>query len=701
MEDISLALDNGNEPHIAYIDVAGTTAILKYAAKNCMGSGCLTQVSINQPTGEGTWNFETVDGSGNAGEFVSLSVGTDNIPQICYYDRNGRYLKYAKRSATGWSIETVDNSGDAGSYNSLDLDEFNNPHISYYDAINGNLKYAFKIEGSWNIRIVDEQGDVGRFSSIAMDKSNNPHFSYFDVTNQHLKYACKKSSDRTKGLFGIIMDPPNSGYLVKINAQNGDANMLGNNTGINSPCVLEYILETDKFISSNCSGYPSLGYFIDPDDGTSSLEWSQFNYKDELDYFSRENSLYSVYNGYPTSLLFRLNAETGESGEYIGIINKGPIHGLDTDPVSKILYGVGRKNYQEEWLFTVSRNASSSSLETDIASVNSQLTGIAFDDNGKLYATDGFNLLSINKVSGEVTQIGPFGSDIGFINDITYASPNVDLLPIYPGYWRLELTPTWGPLADLVKDGMPWCPLGFPGCPGGPHSPESGSHGFPEYMGKLSNILERIGNFGSGIQLQKKVITEFRDLIASIPLKINFNKELKDQLLTTIDKQGLETGKTNLNNFITSIPLMKVLNAVELDLRLPKLTRQKVTETKLNNFDFGGLVWGALSNVAKPGEISLNMESDYKVFPNSSKFSPSWPFMTYNLNFDGELGADGFIDLTFYIKELKFKNNVSSIRVLQKVKDGLVDVTTLWDKSGGTVMARTTSPGLFIVLGKD
>jgi hypothetical protein len=95
------------------------------------------------------------------------------------------------------------------------------------------------------------------------------------------------------------------------------------------------------------------------------------------------------------------------------------------------------------------------------------------------------------------------------------------------------------------------------------------------------------------------------------------------------------------------------------------------------------------------------MESDYKVFPNSSKFSPSWPFMTYNLNFDGELGADGFIDLTFYIKELKFKNNVSSIRVLQKVKDGLVDVTTLWDKSGGTVMARTTSPGLFIVLGKD
>jgi len=31
MEDISLALDNGNEPHIAYIDIAGTTAILAKA----------------------------------------------------------------------------------------------------------------------------------------------------------------------------------------------------------------------------------------------------------------------------------------------------------------------------------------------------------------------------------------------------------------------------------------------------------------------------------------------------------------------------------------------------------------------------------------------------------------------------------------------------------------------------------------------
>jgi hypothetical protein len=700
LEDISLALDNGDEPHIAYIDVAGTTANLKYAKKNCVGAGCVTQVSINKPTGDGTWNIETVDASGNAGESVSISVGTDNIPQICYYDKNSGDLKYAIKSTTTWFIETIDNAGDVGNYNSIALDEFNNPHISYYDATNGDLKYATRTEGSWNIYTIDTQDNVGQYTSIALDQYNNPHISYYDATNQYLKYAEKQSSTNAQTLYGIIYSGTNAGYLIKIDTQTGDATLISN-TGVNFPCVLEYISSNDKLLTSNGSGYPSQGYFIDPNTGTTSLVWNLFSPKHELAYIPGKDVLYAVSVAVNASVLIKLNAGTGEWIADIGVINKGPLSGLAVNPITKIMYGTGLNNLQEEWLFRVDTTEGPPPRETDVARIDRRLTGIAFDGNGKLYATDGINLLTINKSTGEVTQIGPLGLDIGLVPDITFAHIIGGLIPFDPDYWRTNWTPTLWALAELVRDGMPWCPLGSPGCPGGRMTIVSGKPGFPEYMEKLCNILQKIGSVGTEAKSYETALKEFREVIIGIPLGANFNKGLKEQLVNIVENTIQGKQKMNSNDFLMSVPLMKVLNAIELDLRLPKLINQKVDKGKYITFDISKMVWGGLGNVIKTGEISLSVKSDYEVFPASSKFSPSWPFMTYKIDFNGELGSNGFLDLTFFIEPLQFKNQVSSIRVLQLVEGGLVDVTTGWDKSRGTVMARTTHPGTFIILGKD
>ena len=189
MEDVSLVLDNCNEPHLTYIDLTGPTAELKYCEKACFDNGCTTLPSQIQPTGQGDWTFETVDATGSAGKSASISLDANNTPHISYYDAWSRYLKYASKVGGNWVIEIVDDAANVGQHSAIVVNADNNPRISYYDATNGDLKYATKNSGEWFIQTVDDAGDVGLYTSIALDANDNPHISYYDADNGDLKYA--------------------------------------------------------------------------------------------------------------------------------------------------------------------------------------------------------------------------------------------------------------------------------------------------------------------------------------------------------------------------------------------------------------------------------------------------------------------------------------------------------------------------------
>ena len=128
----SLAIVNAH-PAISYYNVTDTK-LMYIRASGAVGG--------NWPPDPGI----TVDDSAAVGTYTSLAVCADR-PAISYYDATNSDLKVARSSTTtgssaaDWQTETVDSSGNVGQYTSLALVN-GCLALSYYRADNKNLKYA-------------------------------------------------------------------------------------------------------------------------------------------------------------------------------------------------------------------------------------------------------------------------------------------------------------------------------------------------------------------------------------------------------------------------------------------------------------------------------------------------------------------------------------------------------------------------------
>ncbi|MFN8470148.1 MAG: Ig-like domain-containing protein [Caldilineaceae bacterium] len=193
----SLALDGAGNPVISYyedsdVNSPATTGNLKLV--HCNDANCAG----------GDESIQTLDSTGNVGQFTSLALNSAGNPIISYYDVTNTNLKLARCSnanCTPGNVTTltIDNAGALGSYTSLALDSAGRPVISYRDATTLpaaklDLKLARCSEatcasGPVTIETVDGSDDVGQFTSLALDSAGLPVISYYDVTNGNLKLA--------------------------------------------------------------------------------------------------------------------------------------------------------------------------------------------------------------------------------------------------------------------------------------------------------------------------------------------------------------------------------------------------------------------------------------------------------------------------------------------------------------------------------
>lgn len=156
------------------------------------------------------------------GIYSSLTIGTDGLPVISYYDTTAGNLKVAKCNDADCAggdetLTTVDASvNDVGAYSSIAIGSDGNPVIAYEDQ---NL-FALKVvkcddpacaPGGETFSTVDDQANqLGNFASIAIGSDGFPVISYQDMTAKSLKVAkCNDAACAPGGeTLTTVDDPP-------------------------------------------------------------------------------------------------------------------------------------------------------------------------------------------------------------------------------------------------------------------------------------------------------------------------------------------------------------------------------------------------------------------------------------------------------------------------------------------------------------
>jgi predicted regulator of Ras-like GTPase activity (Roadblock/LC7/MglB family) len=162
--------------------------------------GSAWQCAADQ-TGAGTLNRPgfariAVDSGGYVGGHTSVTVGTDGLPLISYYDSTNGDLKVAhcgNAACTSSTTTTVDSGGGVGWETSLTVGADGLPVISYYDVSNADLKVAHcgnaACSAGNTIFTFVSADTVGRYTSVTVGADGLPVISYCHMTNAELRVA--------------------------------------------------------------------------------------------------------------------------------------------------------------------------------------------------------------------------------------------------------------------------------------------------------------------------------------------------------------------------------------------------------------------------------------------------------------------------------------------------------------------------------
>jgi hypothetical protein len=134
-----------------------------------------------------------LDKAGDVGSHTSVTIGTDGLGLISYYDTTMKHLKVAHCANAACSSATsasIDNTGSqVGQYSSITIGADGRGLVSYFDFTNGRLKVAHCTNAACSSATVAtlDSGDLGEFTSVTIGADGLGLISYFDFL--HLKVA--------------------------------------------------------------------------------------------------------------------------------------------------------------------------------------------------------------------------------------------------------------------------------------------------------------------------------------------------------------------------------------------------------------------------------------------------------------------------------------------------------------------------------
>jgi hypothetical protein len=211
---------------------------------------CQFDAPLNRASGPRQDVIYNVDSTidGDTGKYNSITIGTDGLPIISYYDVTNADLRVAHCETIDCyppsTRTTVDSTGDVGQYSSIAIGTDGLPIISYFDTSNTHLKVAHCENQSCTspatITTVDSSSGVstGQYSSIAIAFDGYPIISYYQwsavapqlkvahCTNTNCTTSVLNTADSTNGVgqYTSIAINPDSGLasISYYNALNGD-----------------------------------------------------------------------------------------------------------------------------------------------------------------------------------------------------------------------------------------------------------------------------------------------------------------------------------------------------------------------------------------------------------------------------------------------------------------------------------------------
>lgn len=155
----ALVIDPQGHTHLAYANVNGMTAGMRYAYWD--GASWKTEILEGLPTTRAYLGYS-----------ACIALDKDGDPHVSYshYD-SPFYVKYGVRKGGHWQIQVVDELSEVGypDRNSIFVNDAGQPYISYFDAGRGSLRLAHRVGQKWFAETVDS-GGVGFSSSVQIDR---------------------------------------------------------------------------------------------------------------------------------------------------------------------------------------------------------------------------------------------------------------------------------------------------------------------------------------------------------------------------------------------------------------------------------------------------------------------------------------------------------------------------------------------------